>query len=156
MPRYNYECLNCLRKANKKYSALIKENGHLPLTLLESEVMYETSHGVSPSPEELYEACECPRCGSHKAEKTLHGSDVAVYTRGYGYLDKDGCHRDMNRFKLTQDDPYKQYREPGEVDNLKSKLDKGGKHNPKTQYFRTSESMDKAVTKAVSTPPTKD
>lgn len=157
MPRYNYECLDCLDAANKRHAKDIEEHGHLTLDKYEEEVVYETSHPMNPSEDELCEACECPRCGSHRAERTLHGSEVRWYTRGYGFLDKAGCHRDMNRFKLTQDDPYAQYRQEGEVDHIKDQLDKGGRHNPKTKYFTSdSKSVEKAVKKAVDTPTPKD
>lgn len=155
MPTYNYECLNCLKKVEKKYAQEIADNnGNLELTIYESEVIYETSHSVNPTEEELHEACECPRCGSHKAARTFHGSKITSFTRGYGFLDKAGCYRDMNRYKLTQDDPYANYRQDGEVDHIKDKLDKGGKHNPKTQYFpvTSTKSIEKAVSDVVNKP----
>lgn len=135
MPNYNYECKRCLKKANGKYSGLVQEYGHLPLDLLEQEVLFETYHSMNPSEEELNTACVCPRCGSTDCSKVYHDMHVHTYTRGYGYLDKAGCHRDMNRYKLTKEDPYKQYREPGEADHIANKLDKGGKFDPKTKYF---------------------
>lgn len=135
MPNYNYECLDCLEKANLSHADLIKEYGHLPLELLEREVIFETFHSMNPTAEELQSACICPRCNSTNCSKVFHDMQVHAYTRGYGYLDKAGCHRDMNRFKLKQEDPYKQYREPGEADHIQNKLDKGGKFDPKTKYF---------------------
>lgn len=156
MPNYNYECLDCLDASLKRHADEVDKHGHLPLWYLEEEVIYETSHSMNPSEDERHEACECPRCGSHRAERTFHGSQILGYVRGYGFLDKAGCYRDMNRFKLTQDDPYGQYRQPGEVDHIKNKLDKGGQHDPKTQYFTPQKTMEKAVDKAVHTPPPKD
>lgn len=142
MPNYNYECLDCLDAALKNHDQEVAKHGHLPLDILESEVLYETSHSMKPTDDELYEACECPRCGSHRAERTFHGSQIVGYTRGYGFLDKAGCHRDMNRYRLEQDDPYSQYRQPGEVDHIKDNLNKGGKHNPRTKYFSSTKSEE--------------
>lgn len=135
MPNYNYECQECLEKANIRHADLVSEYGHLPLELLEQEVLFETFHSMNPTEEELLEACKCPRCESTNCQKIFHDMHVHSYTRGYGFLDKAGCHRDMNRFKLQQEDPYKQYRESGEADHLNSKLEKGGKFDPKTKYF---------------------
>lgn len=136
MPRYNYRCLNCEKKVSKQYA------DQIPLAIFEAEVLYETSHSMNPSEEELKEACQCPRCGSHKAELSYHGTDIISYTRGNGYLDRVGCKRDMHKFKLINDDPYAEYREPGEVDYLKDKLDKAGQYDPKTKYFTPSDSKD--------------
>lgn len=157
MPTYNYECLDCLAVVEEKYKDKILENGgNLELAIFEQEVMFETIHSMNPSETELYAACECPRCGSRNCKKVFHGMNVTSYTRGYGFLDRAGCHRDMNRYKLTQGDPYAQYRQDGEVDHIKHQLDKGGKYNPNTKYFRTassdsdSSSVENAVKEVVS------
>ena len=84
---------------------------------------------------ELLEARECPRCSSTNCEKTMYGTDHHSFIRGYGFLDKAGAKRDMNRFKLNNDDPYGEYRVAGEVDHIDTQLKKGGKHDPKTKYF---------------------
>jgi hypothetical protein len=154
MPRYNYECTNCLKKALKKHAD--KLTGHddlssgLPPEIFEEEVLFETSHSMNPSEEELKEARTCPRCGSIKCEKTQYGSQIHSYVRGYGWLDREGAKRDMNKFKLVQDDPYAEHRVPGEVDHIKRTLEKEGQHDPKTQHFpvSSSQSIEGAVKKA--------
>jgi len=161
MPTYLYECLSCKKIAEEKFSDEVAEhNGRLPIPILESEVMYKTSHRMEPTKDQLYEACECPRCGSHDAERTFHGSDITTYTRGYGYLDRQGCHRDMNKHKLVNDDPYAEYRQPGEVSHIKDNLDKGGKYNPNTKYFTpersSTQDMEKVVQKSVDSQLPKD
>ena len=129
MAYYNYVCLDCKAKAEK-----IKGS---PLTDDEMfEVIFETTHSMAPKPAELHEARECPRCNKHNTERTYLGHTIsAVYIRGNGYLDKPGCHRDMNLHKLEVDDPYKEYREVGEVDDLKIRLKKSGQRKTNTKYF---------------------
>ncbi len=147
MPLYNYECHACS-------AAYKKTVGGRDLTLaeLEQNALFETKHPMKPTPEELAETTICPRCNSTDCSKTLHGGNVIGYVRGYGFLDKAGCHRDMNVFKVTQDDPYGQYRIPGEVDHIKHTIQKGGKHDPKTIYsVPPATALQEAVTKAVFT-----
>jgi hypothetical protein len=139
MPRYNYECLKCKKKAYKDHKEeLVEDNSgdlQLPVELYETLVIFETSHSIQPTDKELIEAKECPRCGGTDCERTLYGTETHSYIRGYGFLDKAGAKRDMNRFKLHNDDPYKDYRVAGEVDHIDSQLKKGGKHDPNTKYF---------------------
>lgn len=135
MPSYYYECLDCETKTREKYAHLIEERGELPIDIIESDIMYETSHTMSASKEEKYEACKCPRCGSHEARRTFHGSHITGYVRGDGFMDRSGCLRDMHTYKLENDDPYKEYREEGEVDHIKDKLKKTGQRDPQKQYF---------------------
>jgi len=157
MPRYNYECLYCLKRALKKYQG---ELTGLDLTHLlapevfEEEVLFETSHAMNPTDEELHEAKKCPRCKKHNSQQTHYGSQIHSYIRGYGWLDRAGAKRDMNRFKLQNDDPYGQYRVPGEVDHIKNTLDKEGMHDSKSKHFPVSkdQSMESAVGKAISQP----
>lgn len=129
MAIYNYVCLDCQKAATKiKGSDLTVEEMF--------EVIFETSHSMQPTPKERKEASECPRCKGHNTEITLLGVDIAAsYVRGNGYLDKAGCHRDMNLHKLVNDDPYAEYRVPGEVEDMKKRLQKSGQHNPKPTYF---------------------
>jgi DNA-directed RNA polymerase subunit RPC12/RpoP len=135
MPKYIYECLKCLEKVKKDLGKSRIEE--IDEQTIQSEILFETSHSMNPSDEELKEASECPRCGSHETNQALYALNITCFTRGNGFLDKAGCHRDMNKYKLTQDDPYAKYRQPGEVEHLKDKLDKAGKHNPNTKYFTT-------------------
>lgn len=107
----------------------------LPVEVLEADVLFETSHAIHPSKEELQKAKRCPRCGSTKCELTLYGTNTHSFIRGYGWRDKEGAKRDMNLYTLANDDPYADYRVPGEVDHIKTELKKKGKHNPKPQHF---------------------
>jgi DNA-directed RNA polymerase subunit RPC12/RpoP len=155
MPNYNYECNTCKAKAHKKHASLLQVDSqgerYLPKDLYESLVLFETAHSIKPTPDELYDAIECPRCGGHDCIKTLYGSETHGWVRGYGWLDRAGVKRDMNRYTLANNDPYAQYRVSGEVDYLDKKLKNEGKHNPQTKYFTgSSKSMEKAVKKAIS------
>lgn len=142
MPNYVYECLNCKKKL-----------GSIELTdeQYQAEILYEVKHSMEPSAEELHKACECPRCKSHKAKRVYWGYEITTYTRGYGFLDKAGATRDMNIYKLTQDDPYAQYRVDGEADDIKTRLQRQGQHNPKTKVF-APKITDKDVSKVVNKP----
>jgi hypothetical protein len=102
------------------------------------ECLFETRHGMNPEPAELERARTCPRCQGTDTIKTYDGYNLHAYVRGYGYLDKAGCHRDMNVYKLEHEDPYARadslagLRAPGEVDDLKHRLKKAGRHQPNT------------------------
>ncbi len=144
MPNYVYECLNCIKKLSKPLDQLNDEE-------YESLVLYEARHSMEPSEEELHKACECPRCKSHKAKRVYYGYSVTTYTLGYGFLDKAGATRDMNIYKLEKEDPYAEYREPGEASDIKDKLQKQGRHNPKTKYF-PNKVTEKDVKKVVDKP----
>jgi hypothetical protein len=128
----------------------------------EASVLFETSHSFNPTDEELAEAMTCPRCQGQNCTKTYLGYQVRGYIRGNGYLDRAGVSRDMNLCKLTQDDPYAEYRQSGEVDDLKTKLQRGGQHKANPKYFTSSRSMQEAVTQAAvsgpveAPPPTAD
>jgi predicted nucleic acid-binding Zn ribbon protein len=158
MPNYNYECSDCKDKAYKEHSASLRTDGsgdkYLPDELYEDLVVFETSHSLRPTDKELSEATECPRCGGHNVSRTLYGTTTHGYIKGYGWLDRAGVKRDMNKYKLLTDDPYGQYRVPGEVDHIKTNLEKEGKHNPKTKYFSNvgQKEMEHTVEKVVSSP----
>lgn len=157
MARYNYHCYDCEKKAHAEYPKALYEDGAgelcLPAEMYEELVLFETSHAMKPTPEELHEATECPRCGGHNCEKTLHGSQIHGYVKGYGWLDRAGAKRDMNRYKLANDDPYAQYRVSGEVDHIDQQLKREGQHDPKRKHYLTAnKDLEKAVDKAVSTP----
>jgi DNA-directed RNA polymerase subunit RPC12/RpoP len=152
MPIYIYECLDCQKKAIKAHPDRLNEsNGELELELYEQLVLFETKHGMNPTKKELDEAVVCPRCDGRNCEQSFHGSEIHAYTRGYGFLDKAGAHRDMNLYKLQTKDPYAEHRVPGEADDIANKLKKGGKHDPKTKHFRASNGTvdEKTVKKAV-------
>lgn len=131
MATYNYLCADCERLAAEiKGAALTTEELW--------EVIFETSHHMEPTEEELAEARICPRCHGQNTEKTFIGVGPPIcYVRGNGYLDRAGCHRDMALHKITTDDPYDYLREPGEAEDLANKLRRGGQHNPHTKYFPT-------------------
>lgn len=101
---------------------------------LEEPLTWEVQHGMTEDPE-----VRCPLCDqvAYRAIRNL----AAFYFRGNCYLDKDGCQRDMNVYKLRNDDPYGHMRQPGEVDDMISKLKKAGTKKGKIEktrkYFRT-------------------
>lgn len=161
MPKYTYECKKCRAEAEDIKGA--------PLTEEEmDEVLFETTHAMSPTEKELRYARECPRCEGTDTAKSYIGLRITGYVRGYGYLDKAGCLRDMNLHKLTgvdedtglTTDPYAEMRSPGEVDDLKARLKRGGQHDPKPVRFLSTTTkspssdagMEQAVRQAISTP----
>lgn len=114
MPLYNYLCRPCSPGRDPK-----------------GWVVWEERHGINAKPK-----TKCPKCGGADIEKTFYGVEpVPFYTRGYGWLDVKGRRRDMNLWKLQNDDPYKGMRAAGEKDELSASLRKGGKHNSKAKRF---------------------
>lgn len=142
MPRYNYICNACKAEAEGvKGAPLTDEECH--------EVIFETSHAMSPTEAELSRARECPRCLGVDTTKTMVGTTLTCYVRGYGYLDRAGTTRDMNLYKLQNEDPYREYRVTGEVDHLESKLKRAGRHDPKPKHYLSGPGDTKAVEQAV-------
>jgi hypothetical protein len=128
MANYNYRCTeDCLLKDLPDD----KHDGLILMSTRGGELVWEVSHGMSEEPD-----IKCPLCGA-EAIKTLLGVPFPeAYIRGNCYLDKEGCRRDMDLYKLNKgQDPYAHMRQPGELDDLKNRLRRGGKHNPKTKYF---------------------
>lgn len=153
MPSYHYECLTCLAAAEAvKGSELTADERW--------EVVYETEHAMTASPEQVRAACVCPRCASQEARLRFMGNNIIGYVKGNGYLDKAGCHRDMNMHKLTSidpdtgesTDPYTSMREPGEVEDLKVRLRRSGQHNPRPMYFTEQKGVPNAAPDAAATP----
>ena len=142
MPKYDYACSKC--------QALLEKKNKRELTDEEYQefVLFETSHSINPSDKELLEAITCPRCNSTDCKKSLMNVQITSYIRGNGFLDVDGAKRDMNKYHLLQDDPYKEYRQPGEVEELKTKLERAGKKSTKQQVFDVSANKSKPSKKS--------
>jgi putative FmdB family regulatory protein len=114
MPRYNYLCERC-------------------------DLVFETTHGMSETPK-----IQCPKC-RRKAEKTLRGMTFSFYFPGEGLVrDKAGAKRDMHLHHLTHNDPYGQWRQPGERADLADRLRRGGKHQKHPKVFRSGGLKGKA------------
>lgn len=128
MPRYIYECIDCLAKVDKS----------LPEDQIIEQTLFETSHSMNPSKKEFIEATICPRCSSNNCRQSFYDYNVTSFVRGYGWLDKVGTRRDMDLYHLNNNDPYAQYRQAGEVDNIKNDIKKKGRFDPKTKYFPVS------------------
>lgn len=142
MPKYDYACSNCQAKLEKKYKRDLTDEEY------QEQVLFETSHSINPSEKELLEATTCPRCSSTDCKKSLMNVQITSYIRGNGFLDVAGAKRDMNKYHLLQDDPYKDYRQPGEVDELKTKLERAGKKTTKQQVFDVSAKKTKPTKKS--------
>lgn len=151
MPTYNYECNSCKAKAYAEHSELLENDSQgekcLPRELYEELILFETEHSLRPSEKELYAATECPRCNGHDCTRTMYGTRIHSYVRGYGWKDRVGARRDMNRYKLANDDPYAEHREHGEAEYLDNKLKKEGQYNPHTTYFVPTASDTKTEVK---------
>jgi predicted nucleic acid-binding Zn ribbon protein len=92
-----------------------------------SPLVWFVNHGMLEEPD-----IRCPVCEG-KTRKVMCA--VPSYVRGNCYLDVEGCRRDMNIYKLQNDDPYAYMRQPGEKDEMIAKLKRGNKAKPK--YFTT-------------------
>lgn len=150
MPLYNYQCNTCAARLQQRLRRAKRTT--YTQDEFETEVLFETAHAMEPTPAELAEASQCPRCNGTDCVKSFYGSNITGYVRGNGYLDREGCHRDMNLHRLTTDDPYTEMRQPGEVDDLKVNLRRAGQHQVRPKHFVVSD-LTAAVTKAVTTPP---
>lgn len=96
------------------------------IDIQKSPLVWFVSHAMEDDPE-----IKCPVCDAN-ARKVIQR--VTSYFRGNCYLDVEGCKRDMNIYQLQKNDPYGHMRQPGEKDELISKLKRGNK--PKPQYYR--------------------
>lgn len=144
-------CHDCEKKAQRKAKRRKKE---LTQEEVEELILFETAHSIKATDEEIREALTCPRCNGTNCEKTFIGYDVVGYVRGNGYLDRAGAKRDMHLFHLTEDDPYAEYRVPGEVEEMKTKIKKAGQHDPKRKHYdvKARKAMEKAVKEVAATP----
>jgi hypothetical protein len=144
MPRYNYICLDCEEKAAAEYGE------DMTPEQFEELILFETSHSMDPTDEELAEATVCPRCSGGNCKKSFHGLDIHSYIRGYGWSDKEGAKRDMHRYTLQHNDPYSEHRVPGEVEHIDQTLQQEGKRQSNSKHYevRQDKSMDEAVRKA--------
>lgn len=142
MPTYNYCCPQC------KITDLLKTDEEFGLRFYQhkdenSPLIWEVKHSIHEKPE-----VECPLCGAVSSRTFLGVDPVDFRTKGNGYLDTEGCRRDMALYRLTNagghegaGDPYDYLREPGEVDDLADRLRKAGKTGydkngrKKTQYY---------------------
>lgn len=148
MATYIYACLDCERDAFQKHADKLREVSdelRLPISIVEECILFETTHAMQPSEEELLLAKQCPRCGGTNCEKTFHGLQIHGYSRGYGWLDRKGIKRDMNLFHLKQKDPYAEYRVPGEVEHIESSLKKAGQKQANKTYSVPKKEMEQAV-----------
>lgn len=93
------------------------------------ESVFETSHAMDKKPR-----VKCPECGSLKTEVAFLTTPTS-YIKGNGYLDVKGRRRDMNLYKLVNDDPYKGMRQPGEAADLAENLRRGGKRKKNPKHF---------------------
>jgi len=139
------------RACENKLRRQLKKQKRQDCTQQEYEelVLFETEHSINADAAEVAEAMICPRCDGTECEKTFYGYNTIGYIRGNGYLDKAGCHRDMNLHRLETEDPYGEMRQPGEVDDLKGRLKRAGQHDPKPKHFVAQVEMEKAVRQSV-------
>lgn len=118
MAFYNYECSN---KTPCKVKALTEEQKN-KLCIEEhpkGKLIWTERHGWDEKPE-----IKCPVCGKD-AVKSAHGmGNVTGYIRGNSYLNRGDIARQMDLHTLETKDPYGHMRQPGEVDDLKSRLKK--------------------------------
>jgi hypothetical protein len=98
------------------------------------------NHGMNETPE-----IKCPACGG-KAVRSTHGITPPVgHVRGQCYLNRGDQRRQMDLRTLEAgQDPYAHMRQPGELDDLKSRLQ--GKQKQR-QYFGPSGRAKKTAKK---------
>jgi len=129
MPTYHYRCAKgCKFDDLKKQTGKKNTIKNTIVAVKSGDLVWEERHRMLLDP-----PIKCPLCNG-EAIKTLEGIGAPVsYIRGYGYLDRKGCQRDMDLYKLDKgEDPYASLRQPGEVDEIKNNLRKPKK---KRQYY---------------------
>jgi hypothetical protein len=136
MPLYDYVCNDC---AEKLAQSLHRQPDNVELA---AEAVFETEHTMMATDAQKYAATECPRCLGHNTQQFMGSKQIIAYIRGDGYLDKKGVHRDMNVHKLETDDPYAEYRQAGEVDDLKDRMRRAGQHNPNKKHYQACDTAD--------------
>lgn len=129
MPIYIYECANCAQHYTEEQLSNMNRDE------FGEAVLFETLHSIKPTANELAEATICPRCNSNDCSKSMIGTNIHSYVRGYGWKDKVGARRDMDVYHLDNQDPYSKHRVPGETEHIRQGLKDGGKHDPKTKIF---------------------
>ena len=79
-------------------------------------------HSIKDDPE-----IKCPKCDApcFRVIQPVHG-----YVKGNCYLNRSECKKQANLSLLQDDDPYSRHRQPGEKDELISKIKKGKKGKP--------------------------
>lgn len=75
---------------------------------------HEEVHSMSENPEIL-----CPEC-SHVCFRAIQPAQGFV--KGNCYLNKKDCKKAAAISKLQEDDPYSKHRQPGEADELVSRI----------------------------------
>lgn len=118
MPFYNYECPGDTPCNVKELTPEQKEKLCIEKHP-KGKLVWTEKHSWNEQPE-----IKCPVCG-HKAVKSSHGmGNITGYVRGNSYLNRGDIARQMDLHTLETKDPYGHMRQPGEVDELKSKLKK--------------------------------
>ena len=102
----------------------------------EMGVIFETQHSFNPSEKELREMTQCPFCDGFDTEITMLGANQTVFVRGHDWTEfrknnATSLRRDMALHQLQTADPYKEYRQAGEADDLAHRLKTGPKTKPK-------------------------
>lgn len=159
MPHYHYLCKPCEKRLIEAKGGPLNQEEEL------EGAIFETSHSMNPTKQELRAAKKCPRCGSRRTHLTVNGITVGGYVLGDGYLDREGVRRDINLFHLTGKDaetgqpldPYGHMRQAGEADDLAVRIKRAGKRGNQKHFVgakTTAKDMAKAVTDAVLSKPT--
>jgi putative FmdB family regulatory protein len=91
------------------------------------ETVLEVTHGMLEKP-----TIKCDKC--HRVMRLVFSVPM-VYVRGYGWCDKKGAKRDMNLWKLKNEDPYAKIRPPGDKSDLEHKLTQGGKRQKNRRHY---------------------
>ena len=103
-------------------------------------LIWEVEHEMMEDPK-----ITCPVC-TGPAAKSLRFSNATFTFRGNWAMDKAGCKREMDLYKLAnpQDNDYDKYYEPGERDHIRSTLIKTGRKAMRNKQVPVAE---KAVIK---------
>ena len=147
MPLYNYICNDCLDARADFVDSTIDDLSDEDRVL----AIFETRHCFHPDVDELLRTTKCPFCESQNTEKTMLGVPPPyVRVRGHNWYEfrrdnKAALSRDMALHQLTAkdekgktEDPYAQYRAPGEADDLAERIKKGRQAPDKSKHYDMS------------------
>lgn len=105
-------------------------------------LIWEAEHGMGETPTVL-----CPVCKG-KANKNYAFNNTTFYFRGQWALDRSGCQREMDLHKLEGGhNQYEEWYQPGEKDEIRSKLKKDGRKEMRHKNLNNMPSVAKVVKK---------
>lgn len=105
-------------------------------------LLFEASHSMFPTTEELKQETQCPLCEGYNTKITLLETTQSTFIRGGDWREfkkknAGALQRDMALHQLQNNDPYGYMRPAGEKAELVDRLRAGSKKPSKQKHFLT-------------------